>query len=72
MHLGALAAAGVTIVHCSRVPRVVLAVTGTELRQPGEPLERGQIYDANGIIVATQICSTGAEVDRLPPVQRRS
>ncbi len=69
VHLGALAAAGVTIVHCSRVPRVVLAVTGTELRQPGEPLERGEIYDANGIIVATQICSTGAEVDRLPPVR---
>jgi molybdopterin molybdotransferase len=69
VHLGALAAAGVTIVHCSRVPRVVLAVTGTELRQPGEPLELGEIYDANGIIVATQICSTGAEVDRLPPVR---
>jgi molybdopterin molybdotransferase len=69
VHLGALAAAGVTAVRCSRVPRVVLAVTGTELRQPGEALGRGQIYDANGIIVATQVRSTGAEVVRLPPVQ---
>ncbi len=69
VQLGALAAAGVTVVRCSRVPRAVLAVTGTELRQPGEPLERGQIYDANGIILATQIGSTGAEVERLPPVR---
>jgi molybdopterin molybdotransferase len=47
---------------------VVLAVTGTELRTPGEPLARGEIYDANGVILATQITSTGASVDRIPPV----
>ena len=69
VHLGALAAAGVTRVRCSRAPRVVLAVTGTELRSPGEPLERGEIYDANGVILATQIRSTGATVERLPPVK---
>ena len=34
---------------------VVVAVTGTELRRPGEPLARGEIYDANGLILATQI-----------------
>ncbi len=69
VHLGALAAAGVTSVRCGRRPQVVLAVTGSELRAPGGPLERGQIYDANGVILATQIRSTGATVDRLPPVQ---
>jgi molybdopterin molybdotransferase len=68
VQLGALAAAGVTHVSCTRPPRVVLAVTGTELRTPGEPLARGEIYDANGVILATQIASTGASVDRLPPV----
>jgi molybdopterin molybdotransferase len=68
VHLGALAAAGVTHVTCSRPPRVVLAVTGTELRSPGESLEAGEIYDANGVILATQIRSTGAIVERLPPV----
>ena len=68
VHLGALAAAGVTHVTCSRPPRVVLAVTGTELRSPGESLEAGEIYDANGVILATQIRSTGANVERLPPV----
>ena len=68
VHLGALAASGVTHVHCARRPSVVVAVTGSELRQPGEQLERGQIYDANGVILATQIRSAGAEVERLAPV----
>jgi len=68
VQLGALAAAGVTRVSCTRRPDVVLAVTGTELRSPGEPLGRGEIYDANGVILATQIASTGASVERLPPV----
>ena len=69
VHLGALAAAGVTTVRVSRFPRVVLAVTGTELRSAGESLQVGEIYDANGVILATQIRSTGATVERLPPVK---
>jgi molybdopterin molybdotransferase len=69
VHLGALAAAGVTHLPCHRVPRVVVAVTGTELRAPGEPLERGEIYDANGIILATQIQSTGCAPERLPLIR---
>lgn len=69
VQLGALAAAGVTSVRCHRRPRTVLAVTGSELRSGGEPLARGEIYDANGIILSTQIHSTGATVDRLPPVK---
>ncbi len=69
VHLGALAAAGVATVGVSRYPRVVLAVTGTELRSSGEKLGRGEIYDANGVILAAQIRSTGATVERLPPVR---
>ena len=69
VHLGALAAAGLTHVRCHRAPRVVVAVTGTELRSPGEPLSRGEIYDANGIILTTQIRSTGALAERVPPVR---
>ena len=68
VQLGALAAGGVTHVRCSRRPQVVLAVTGTELRSPGELLGRGEIYDANGSILSAQIRSTGATVERLPPV----
>src|SRR5262249_60519256 len=65
-HLGALAAAGVTSVRCARAPRVAVVVTGTELRAPGEPLEPGQIYDANGFILAAQLHSAGAAGQRLP------
>jgi molybdopterin molybdotransferase len=67
-HVGALAAAGVTHVRCARAPRVAVLVTGTELRPPGEQLEPGQIYDANGFILEAQLRSAGALVDRLPPV----
>jgi molybdopterin molybdotransferase len=68
-HVGALAAAGVARVRCHRVPRVVVVVTGTELTAPGQPLGPGEIYDANGFILATQVRSVGAEVERLPPVK---
>jgi molybdopterin molybdotransferase len=67
-HVGALAAAGVTSVRCARAPRVAVLVTGTELRAPGERLEPGQIYDANGFILEAQLRSAGALVERLPPV----
>ena len=60
-HVGALAAAGVSSIRCHRVPRVVVVVTGTELAAPGEPLAPGEIYDANGFILATQVRSAGAE-----------
>lgn len=69
VHIGALAAAGVTTVRCHRLPQVVVAVTGSELRAPGEALARGEIYDANGLILATQIGSTGASCERLPIVR---
>jgi molybdopterin molybdotransferase len=68
-HVGGLAAAGVARVRCHRSPRVVVVVTGTELSAPGEPLGPGEIYDANGFILATQLASAGAQVERLPPVK---
>jgi molybdopterin molybdotransferase len=43
-------------------------VTGSELRPPGEPLLPGQIYEANGLILAAQLESAGAEVERMPAV----
>ena len=66
--LGALAAAGVAEVSCARRPRAAVLTTGSELRLPGEQLEPGQIYEANGVILATQLVSAGAEVERLPAV----
>jgi molybdopterin molybdotransferase len=66
--LGALAAAGVATVRCTRRPRVAVLATGTELRAPGEPLELGEIYESNTVLLAAQLESAGAEVTVLDAV----
>jgi molybdopterin molybdotransferase len=65
--LGALAAAGVSELTVARRPRAAVLTTGSELRLPGEELEPGQIYEANGPIVSAQLTSAGADVERLAP-----
>jgi molybdopterin molybdotransferase len=66
--IGAVAAAGLATLSCHRRPRVAVLATGTELRPPGQPLELGEIYDANGPMLAAALRSTGAEVTRIPTV----
>src|SRR5262245_9563522 len=66
--LGALAAAGVTDIASPRRPRATVLTTGSELRPPGEELAPGQIYEANGVILAAQLDEAGAEVRRLDSV----
>jgi molybdopterin molybdotransferase len=58
--VGALAAAGIDSVRCSRRPVVSVLTTGTELRAPGEPLAPGQIYEANGVMLAAALERAGA------------
>jgi molybdopterin molybdotransferase len=64
--LGALAAAGVAEVLCGAQPRAAVLATGTELRRPGEPLRPGEVYEANGLILVSQLASAGARAERLP------
>ena len=66
--LGALAAAGVAEVTCGARPRASVLTTGTELRPPGEPLGPGEVYEANGLILAAQLRSAGARVECLAAV----
>jgi len=66
--VGALAAAGLVEVSAARRPRVVVLATGTELRRPGEPLGPGEVYEANGVLLATAFASAGADVETLPSV----
>jgi molybdopterin molybdotransferase len=67
--LGALSAAGVADVVCTRLPRAAVLATGTELRRPGEPLRPGEIYEANSLILSSQLTAVGAEVTRLTAVE---
>jgi molybdopterin molybdotransferase len=66
--VGALAAAGLERVTCARRPHVAVLTTGTELCKPGEPLGPGEVYEANGVLLATALASAGAVVDVLPAV----
>ncbi|MBD0329694.1 MAG: molybdopterin molybdotransferase MoeA [Thermoleophilia bacterium] len=66
--IGALAAAGVDAVDCRRRPRVAVLPTGSELRRPGEQLAPGEIYEANGAMLAAALERAGAAVRTLPVV----
>ena len=66
--IGALAAAGVAEVACARRPRVAVLATGTELRGPGSVLAPGEVYEANGVMLAAQLTTAGAEVTHLDSV----
>jgi molybdopterin molybdotransferase len=58
--VGALAAAGIAEVRCTKRPRAGILVTGSELRQPGEELGPGQIYESNGLLLAAALQLAGA------------
>ncbi|MBX5475486.1 MAG: molybdopterin molybdotransferase MoeA, partial [Thermoleophilia bacterium] len=66
--VGALAAAGVAELRCGSVPRVVVVTTGSELAAPGEPLAPGQVYDANGLMLAAALAPVGADIEVAPAV----
>ncbi|MGP6176269.1 molybdopterin molybdotransferase MoeA [Microbacterium sp. A196] len=64
LQLAAIAAAGVNEVVVSRLPRVVIVSTGSELVTPGETLLHGQIPESNGTLLAGLVAETGAIVAR--------
>jgi molybdopterin molybdotransferase len=66
--VGALAAAGLADVVCGRRPRVAILATGTELRRPGERLGPGEVYEANGVLLAAALSAAGGELEMLPAV----
>ncbi len=66
--IAALAATGVAGVECGRRPRVVILTTGTELKPPGAPLEAGEIYESNGLMLEAALAAAGADVERLGPI----
>ena len=67
--IGALAAAGVPELRCTLRPRVAILATGTELRAPGETLRPGEIYEANGALLAAAAEAQGGDVERIGAVE---
>ncbi len=63
--IAVLAATGAAAVRCYRPLRVALVSTGDEIVRPGSALAPGQIYDANGPMLAALARLTGADVTDL-------
>jgi molybdopterin molybdotransferase len=60
--IGWLAACGHTHVNIFARPKVAIFSTGDELREPGEPLGPGQIYDANRFLMSALLARLPVEV----------
>jgi molybdopterin molybdotransferase len=67
--IGALAAAGVADVRCSRRPHIAVLATGSELRAAGEALGEGEIYESNRPMLAATLEPAGATIELLPVVR---
>jgi molybdopterin molybdotransferase len=67
--IGALAAAGIAELTCTRRPQVAVLATGSELRPPGAALGPGEIYESNRLLVSAVLARTGADVELLPVVE---
>ncbi|GAB7003383.1 molybdopterin molybdotransferase MoeA [Nocardioides sp. AN3] len=59
-HIGLLAAVGRPTVAARPRPRVVVLSTGSELRDPGQPLGHDSIYDGNSYMLAAAARRAGA------------
>ncbi|MFC4782962.1 molybdotransferase-like divisome protein Glp [Nocardioides sp. MAHUQ-72] len=59
-HLGLLASVGRATVRSRPRPRVVILSTGSELREPGQPLGHDAIYDGNSFLLAASARRAGA------------
>ncbi len=66
---GELAAVGLTSVPVRPRPVVVVRSTGDELVTDGSPLDRGQIYESNSIVLAAALAADGADVRRFDAVR---
>jgi molybdopterin molybdotransferase len=65
--VAAAAAVGVATLPCARIPRVAVLATGSELVAPGNRLRPGEIYEANGFMLASALQTAGAHVVPEPP-----
>lgn len=63
--VGVLASLGQATVRVHRRPVVAILSTGDEVREPGQPLAPGQIYDSNAYSIASMVSANGGLPKRL-------
>lgn len=57
--IGYLAGMGISEVAVFPTPKVTIIITGNELRQPGQPLDYGQVYDTNSYTLSAALRQNG-------------
>ena len=60
--LGLLASQGIESVRVGARARVAIVTTGDELAAPGQQLRPGEIFDSNGLMLASLAAKTGVEI----------
>lgn len=63
--IGVLASLGKARVRVHRRPIVAILSTGDEVREPGQPLKPGQIYDSNAYSISAMVLANGGIPKRL-------
>ena len=59
--LAAIASQGTSALPVFKRPRVAIFATGSELRSQGEPINSGEIYETNRILLAQLVAGSGSE-----------
>jgi len=60
--LGFLAGIGCAEVSIFGPPSIAVILTGNELQQPGQPLEFGQVYEANSVSLGSALRKSGMQI----------